>query len=345
MIHHDIYIARCFQIAQLGRGFTRSNPLVGAIFVHNNTIVSEGYHREYGGPHAEVNCLKSIHDSEILSEGTLYVSLEPCCHVGKTPACTDLIIEKGIRKLVIGSSDFNAVVREKSMALLEKHGIEVLNLNRIEQQQRLNPSFYINQTQHRPYFKAKIAMSHDEFIGRDGERIKITSEEMDFWSHRQRAASDAILIGRNTWNIDSPKLDARLYSDAKPDIIILSHGAMENIAARPNQTIININAEKDHRAETTTWVKSDVNLVKSISETIYKLGYRNILIEGGTKIIQSFLSEHWIDEMTIIKNEALNLGHGIQAPTIEYSQFGFQSIYCIQSQQSTTYQRRDLFNS
>ena len=152
---------RCFELAERGRGATRSNPLVGALLVHNDKIVAEGFHAFYGGPHAEVNCINGLTNRELLSESTLYVSLEPCNFLGKTPACTDYILNHGLKKVVIGSADFNPRVRNQGIDYLRSQEIEVLNLDWQERQKSLNIRFFINQTQNEPYFIGKLSMSRD----------------------------------------------------------------------------------------------------------------------------------------------------------------------------------------
>lgn len=337
MQDHNKYIHRCFEIAKKGRGFTRSNPLVGSIFVHNDKIVSEGYHQSYGEAHAEVNCLEGLDDSKILSEGTLYVSLEPCCHHGKTPPCTQLIISKGIKRVVIGSTDFNEEVKGNGIAQLITAGIEVTNLGLTELQKVINRPFFINQTLNRPFFTAKLAFTNDEFIGREGEQIKITSEQMNFWSHKIRSEVDAIIVGKNTWANDHPRLDARLYSEAKPDILILSHSTDIPIQSRENQKIICLNPTKEESIQNVHWIKSNIDDVHLIAKKLYELGYYRILIEGGAIVLQSFLQADLVDELITIENKGMNLRSGIKKPAIDLSKFTLIDESRFQNEQRKTY--------
>ncbi|MFN7239040.1 MAG: bifunctional diaminohydroxyphosphoribosylaminopyrimidine deaminase/5-amino-6-(5-phosphoribosylamino)uracil reductase RibD, partial [Chitinophagales bacterium] len=213
---------RCFELAKKGKGRIRSNPMVGALLVHEGNIISEGYHAYYGGPHAEVNCINNLDNKALLNESTLYISLEPCNFHGKTPACTDLILNSGIQKVVIGSADVNPKVRFQGMDFLRSQEIEVVNLNWEEKQKSLNIRFIINQTRNEPFFIGKLAYSHDGFIGRIGERVKITCREIDILSHKLRSEVDAILVGKNTWLNDKPELSTRYYpTDFQPDVIVL----------------------------------------------------------------------------------------------------------------------------
>ncbi len=313
------FIYRCFELAEKGRGLTRGNPLVGAVFAHEDKIVSEGYHRTYGEAHAEVNCLEKVIDPTVLSQGMLYVSLEPCSHSGKTPPCADYILKKGIKKVIIGSLDPNIAVNGKGMDFLLKNGVEVINCNLLEMQELLNISFIINKTKNRPYFTGKYASSNDGFISKKGEQYKITTKEIDFWSHKLRSESDAILIGSNTWRIDQPELTTRLYYGTSPDIIILSHSADLSVASRSNQKITILNSEINKSVENVCYINVDMKNMDSIADRIYELGYANVLIEGGSQVLDSFHKARLLDQFIVIKNTSLILTSGIQAPHIDFN--------------------------
>ena len=343
MPEHIEYIHRCFELAEKARGGTKSNPLVGAVLVHQDRIVSEGYHREYGGPHAEVHCLENMTDSEILKNATLYISLEPCCHHGKTPPCTGLIIQKGICRVVIGSLDFNKTVQGKGMEILKVHGIEVINLDLTVRQRLLNSSFYINQTQQRPFFKAKFAYSQDGLMGIMEERVKITTLEMDFWSHKMRYEADAVLVGSRTWIADQPKLDARLYRTYYPDIIILTHQPDLVVSSRLNQKIVVLNPDLDECKENVFWARTEVNDGKAIAAKLFELGYRNVLIEGGSETIQFFQKFDLIDELVTIQNESIKLNNGVHIPEIEYNRFVLEDTCTIDQETRKRYMHHDFF--
>ena len=216
------YMARCLQLAACGRAGAAPNPMVGAVIVHNGTIIGEGYHRQCGGPHAEVNAIAAVEDERLLRESTMYVSLEPCAHYGKTPPCADLIVSKGIPRVVIGCRDSYAEVDGKGIQKLRAAGIEV-TIGVLEQECReLNRAFFTYHSKHRPYITLKWAQSTDGYIdalreeGEVHEPVKFSSEESALRVHRLRALSDAILVGRRTAVLDNPSLTTRLWPGKSP---------------------------------------------------------------------------------------------------------------------------------
>jgi diaminohydroxyphosphoribosylaminopyrimidine deaminase/5-amino-6-(5-phosphoribosylamino)uracil reductase len=297
---------RCFELAERGRGATRSNPLVGALLVYNDKIVAEGFHAFYGGSHAEVNCINSLTNKELLGESTLYVSLEPCNFPGKTPACTDYILNHGLKKVVIGCADYNPRVRNQGIEHLRSQKIEVMNLDWQEKQKSLNIRFFINQTQNEPYFIGKLAMSRDGYIGRKRERVKITAPEIDVISHKIRSEVDAVLVGRTTWEIDKPSLKARMYhADIQPDIIVLNHDEKLSITIEDGRQIHFVSGEEP----------------KALKKSLFDLGYKNILVEGGGEVFQFFSSHELFHEVLWIENQDLVLESGIEAPKLNHADY------------------------
>lgn len=328
MYSHDYYMNRCFELADRGRGTTRSNPLVGAILVHNEQIIAEGYHVFFGGPHAEVNCINSLTNNKLLSESILYVSLEPCNFQGKTPACTDFILNHGIQKVVIGSADFNPRVRNQGMDYLRSQEIEVINLNWEEKQKEHNIIFFINQTQNEPYFIGKLAMSKDGYIGQKGERVKITESGIDVISHKIRAEVDAILVGKNTWQTDSPSLNARLYhSEIQPDIIVLQHGQKEVEFTSDGRSIHFLEADEP----------------ELLKKKIYDLGYRSVLVEGGGDVFRFFMENGLFHEINMIENQNLVLLSGIKAPSLDTIQYSLTTQKNYLNHLICQYHKNDLF--
>jgi len=326
---HNQFIERCFQLAEKGRGLTKSNPIVGAVLVYNGKIISEGFHAEFGGAHAEVNCIKNIDNQEVLSNSTLYISLEPCNYHGKTPACTNLILNKGIQKVVVGSADFNPKVKNQGIDYLRSQEIDVVNLNLIENQKQLNISFFINQVKNEPYFIGKIAFSNDKYIGREGDVVKITSREIDTLSHKLRSECDAILVGKNTWLNDKPKLDIRhYYSENQPDIIVLSNNSLE-IESDFNRKIINIHT---------------VDSPESLKRRLFELGYRKILVEGGAEVFDYFMKHQILHEIYTIQNNILTLNRGIQFTDIQCNKYTLKSTQILFNQTINQYFRNGLFD-
>lgn len=327
MHEHDIFMNRCFELAEKGRGHTRSNPMVGAVLVHEGKIISEGFHAYYGGPHAEVNCLNQLTNRDLIKNSTLYISLEPCNFQGKTPACTDLILKSGLIKVVIGSTDFNPQVRFQGMDYLRSQEIDVINLNWEERQKTLNIRFFINQTQNSPYFIGKLAFSKDKIIGRQGKKLKITSPEIDVLSHKLRSEVDAILIGKTTWENDQPELTVRHYSsDHQPDIIVLQNQPKNPIKLEKGRTVHFI-GEIDSEA---------------LKNAIFDLGYKNVLVEGGAEVIGFFMDKELLHEIYTIENQGLSLESGIHCPSIQTEKYRLDSQKSYFRHQISHYTHHDL---
>ena len=213
MTTNEQYMARCLQLAANGRFDTAPNPMVGAIIVHNGEVIGEGYHKQYGGAHAEVNAIRSVKDKRLLRESTIYVCLEPCAHHGKTPPCADLIIEKGIPRVVIGCRDSFDQVDGKGIQKLRAAGIEVIVGVLEDECRKLNNAFFTFHTEKRPYIILKWAQSSDGYIDtlRDSlqtgiEAVRFSTDETSMRVHRLRSMSDAILVGRRTAMLDNPSL-------------------------------------------------------------------------------------------------------------------------------------------
>lgn len=318
---------RCFELAERGRGTTRSNPLVGAILVHNEQIIAEGYHAFFGGPHAEVNCINSLTNNKLLSESTLYVSLEPCNFHGKTPACTDYILNHGIQKVVIGSADFNPRVRNQGIDYLRSQEIEVLNLNWEEKQKEINIIFFINQVMNEPYFIGKLAFSNDKIIGRQGEKVKITRPEIDVLSHKLRSEVDVIIVGKSTWENDKPELTVRhFYSDHQPDIIVLQK-QFKNPLNLVNGRTVHFIGKLDSEA---------------LKKSIFDLGYKNVLVEGGAEVFRYFMENQLFHEILTLENQNLRLVSGITAPMISSQNYRLNRLNHYFNHQICQYFRNDL---
>ena len=220
-----VFMRRCLQLASLGRGHVSPNPMVGAVVVHRGQIIGEGYHRCYGQPHAEVNAINSVRDAGLLPECTLYVSLEPCSHYGKTPPCADLIVQKKIPRVVVGCLDPFPKVSGQGVARLREAGVEVVTGVLEEECKALNRTFMTCQIDERPFVTLKWAQSRDGYIDRirkPGEpAIRISDDVSSVWVHRLRAEADAILVGTNTAVADNPSLTTRLWYGRSPLRIVL----------------------------------------------------------------------------------------------------------------------------
>jgi diaminohydroxyphosphoribosylaminopyrimidine deaminase/5-amino-6-(5-phosphoribosylamino)uracil reductase len=304
--------------------------MVGALLYTNGQIIAEGFHSYYGEPHAEVNCINSLKNKSLLKDATLYISLEPCNFQGKTPPCTELILKSGITKVVVGSVDFNPKVRFQGIDYLRSQEIEVTNLNWDKRQQELNIRFFINQTQNEPYFIGKMAMSSDGFIGRKGERVKITEPEIDVLSHKIRAEVEAIIVGKTTWETDSPSLNARLYySEFQPDIIVLQHGEKGKEFTSDGRTIHFL----------------DIDDPEILKKKIYGLGYKSLLVEGGGDVFRFFMENGLFHEIKLIENQNLVLQTGIKAPLLDTIQYSLTTQKNYLNHLISKYYKNDLFSS
>ena len=221
------YMRRCLQLAQCGRQGAAPNPMVGAVVVCDGRIIGEGYHQRCGGPHAEVNAIRSVKEPELLRRSTIYVSLEPCAHYGKTPPCAKLIIEMGIPTVVVGCRDPFPKVDGRGIDLLREAGIEV-RVGILEKECLwLNRRFITFHTLHRPYITLKWAQSRDGLLDRRRESAeeppaRLSSPVTQTLVHRLRALNKAILVGRRTWELDRPGLNVRLWTGEDPQRIVLS---------------------------------------------------------------------------------------------------------------------------
>jgi diaminohydroxyphosphoribosylaminopyrimidine deaminase/5-amino-6-(5-phosphoribosylamino)uracil reductase len=220
---HTRYMQRCFDLAYLGAGKVSPNPMVGAVLVHQNQIIGEGFHTGYGQPHAEVEAVRSVReeDKPLLSESTLYVSLEPCCFRGKTPACTSLILEKNIPKVVISVKDFTPEVAGKGVAILKEAGVEVITGILEEEGKKVAAIRNHIVQQHRPFVLLKYARSADGYLSKKGQSTWLTNPLSKRWVHQWRKETDAIMVGTETAMMDNPCLTTRYFQGASPIRVVL----------------------------------------------------------------------------------------------------------------------------
>ena len=323
---------RCLQLAQLAAGYVAPNPMVGAVLVHNNRIIGEGYHKQYGLAHAEVNCLQSVkkQDEHLIAESRLYVSLEPCAHFGKTPPCADLIIKHHIKEVIVGCRDPFAEVNGKGIEKLQAAGVRV-TVGILENECKLlNKRFFTFHTRHRPYVILKWAQSSNGVIGNiTGERLHISNEYSNRLVHRWRTEEAAILIGTNTALLDNPALTARLWPGKSPVRLIID---MDNklpphlqLFDESTSTIIfnkyrnTIEFDAWSPGDKKAWyyqVTHDVSVVHQIVNALYRLRLQSLIVEGGARLLQSFIDEGIWNEARIIRNEGLNIAEGVKAPTL-----------------------------
>jgi len=326
---------RCLQLAKLGAGHVAPNPMVGAVLVHEGRIIGEGFHEKYGQPHAEVNCLNAVKPSDVnlITSSTLYVSLEPCSHHGKTPPCADLIIGKKIPKVVIGCTDPFIEVKGRGIDKLQKAGIEVI-LNVLQKECiELNKRFFTFHLQHRPYVVLKWAQSANCKMARaDRARFQISNEFSRRLVHKWRSEEASILVGTNTALSDDPELNNRFWDGANPirlvtDMELRLPNTLKLFDTQIPTIVFNA---RQHSIEKIAFhsthplgkealgyyqVTTDVDLVTQLMHGLYQMKVQSVLVEGGAKLLQSFIDQNYWDEIRLITNSELRMEEGIASPT------------------------------
>lgn len=289
----EFFISECIRLAANGAGYVAPNPLVGCIIVKNNKIIGKGWHKKYGGPHAEVNAINDAkRNNHSLKNAELYVNLEPCSHHGKTPPCTDLIIQEKISKVFIGIKDPNRLVNGKGIAKLRKAGVKVEYGILKNECEDLNKFFIKSVAEKLPYVTLKIAQSIDGKIALDNFHSKyITGSESQKFVHTLRSEYDAVLIGKNTAKLDNPSLTVRLVKGRNPYRVVLD---------KNSKLPENLNIFTDKFAEKTIVINSTdgKNIpLKNLLKAMHELGISSVLIEGGANIFSSFLKENLFDDI------------------------------------------------
>ncbi len=324
MINHEIYIRRCIELAALGAGNVAPNPMVGAVLVYNNKIIGEGYHEKFGNIHAEVNCITSVQEADrhLIKNSTLYVSLEPCAHFGKTPPCADLIIQQNIQHVVIGCNDSFEKVNGAGVSKLNAAGIKV-EVGILEDEcVDLNKRFFTFYNSKRPYIILKWAQSNDGFIaGENFTKIKISNIYTDRLVHKWRSHEAAILVGANTVQTDNPTLTTRNWSGKNPVRVIIDM----SLKLKDDVNVFNTDADTIIINSMLNATKNNVEFYKinehqsatgAILECLYKRQINSVIIEGGTKTLQYFINAGLWDEARVITNTTLFLTKGVNAPLL-----------------------------
>ncbi|MET0634751.1 MAG: bifunctional diaminohydroxyphosphoribosylaminopyrimidine deaminase/5-amino-6-(5-phosphoribosylamino)uracil reductase RibD [Chitinophagaceae bacterium] len=321
------YMLRCIQLARLGAGHVAPNPMVGSVLVYNNRIIGEGYHQRYGQPHAEVNCIASVsrYDQPFISSATLYVSLEPCAHFGKTPPCADLIIRQQIPRVVVGCRDPFEQVNGKGIEKLEAAGVQV-KVGVLEQECReLNKRFFTFHLEKRPYIILKWAQTADlKMAAPAGQpRLLISNDHSNRQVHRWRSEEAAIMVGRKTVELDDPSLTNRLWKGGSPMRIILD----PSLSLQPSSKVFdgqvptivfNHVKEEDLHNLNYKQVAAGANLLQKVLFLLHRSGINSVLVEGGARLLNTFISEDLWDEARIITNQSMRIGAGLPAPALPF---------------------------
>jgi len=320
----DLFMHRCLELAKPGAGYVAPNPMVGAVLVYEGRIIGEGYHQQYGGPHAEVNCINSVkeQDKDKISGSVLYVSLEPCNHFGKTPPCTDMIIANQIPEVVIGCRDPFKEVDGKGIEKLKAAGVKVIYGILEKECKQLNKRFFTFHIKHRPYIILKWAETTDGKIAGNGtDRLYISNEQTNRLMHKWRSEEASILVGTNTALLDDPELTTRNWNGPSPVRSVVDLELKLPLSLRvfnDKQRTIIFNTIKHDEQENLIYYQltEDVNLVHQIVNALYQMKIQSVIVEGGARLLQSFIDEGMWDEVRIIKNEELIINNGLSAPEL-----------------------------
>lgn len=327
MIIDEKYMRRCLQLARKGLGYARPNPLVGAVIVDNDEIIGEGYHREYGKPHAEVNAVNSVKDRSRLATSTMYVSLEPCAHYGKTPPCAELIVKSGIRRVVVAATDPNPSVAGKGLDILRNAGVEVVSGVMEKEAVEQNRIFRVNQILKRPYVILKWAQSSDGFIDRcralgSGENATVFSNVLSSaFVHKLRTEVQSIMVGTNTALLDNPSLTARNWYGQNPVRVVIDKEfkipAGSALLGGEAETVVISDSDCASNYEGVKYLKVDLdtNSISNILKALYDEGYYSVLIEGGSVLLSSFIDQNIWDE-AFVEISPLILNDGVRAPNL-----------------------------
>jgi diaminohydroxyphosphoribosylaminopyrimidine deaminase/5-amino-6-(5-phosphoribosylamino)uracil reductase len=326
MNHEDKYMYRCLQLARIGNGYVAPNPMVGAVIVHNDHIIGEGYHRRYGESHAEPNAIRSVKETALLSESTLYVNLEPCSHYGKTPPCASLIINSGIPKVVIGTTDPNPKVSGKGITMLRNAGVEVVVGVLEDECNELNKRFFIWQCERRPFVLLKWAQTRDGFI--DAKRstaesgpVLISNLMTKQFTHKYRAQNQAIMVSTNTAVLDNPNLSVRRWAGKNPVRITIDRTGRipdsHHLKDESTHTLV-FTALADRRSSAKLeyiTINFSEDILRQVLDTLARYAIHSVLVEGGSQLLNSFIASGLWDEAHV-EISTSELHDGVPAPTL-----------------------------
>ncbi len=324
MTSHETYIKRCIEIAKNALGSARPNPMVGSVIVYDDKIIGEGYTSAYGGNHAEVNAINSVKDKPLLKKSTLYVTLEPCSHFGKTPPCSDLIIANDIPNIVIGTMDTHSKVAGRGILKLQNNGCKVIIGVLEEACKAHHKRFFAFHDRKRPYIILKWAETNDGFIApkskKERKPVWITNYLSRQLVHKWRTEEQAILTGTNTVLQDNPSLTARDWTGQNPTRIVLD----KDLKLDANASIFNAEAKtivissklnpKNSKADIETIdFEANESIAAQICNVLYDRDINSVIVEGGARMLQTFIDENLWDEARVFTG-TIKFNEGIKAP-------------------------------
>lgn len=318
----DSFMLRAIEIAQRGAGNVAPNPMVGCVIVHDGVVIGEGWHRNYGGPHAEVHAIQSVNDKSLLSQSELYVTLEPCSHFGKTPPCAELIVDSKIPKVTIACLDPNPLVAGNGVEKLKRTGIEVKLGIHQKEAYFMNRRFFTFMEKKRPYIHLKWAMTSDGFIDKlrsEGElgSFRISGDAARRVSHRWRTEESAILVGSRTALIDNPELTSRFWSGISPICVLIDPSLKvpedAKLFHKDRLTLVyNRLIEKVTANAQFVKIQGD-DLLQEILNDLFERKIQSVLVEGGAQTLQSFINQNCWDEISVFQSK-IQLNEGLSAP-------------------------------
>lgn len=335
---HEKYINRCIQLAKNGIGTTYPNPMVGSVIVFNNKIIGEGWHRKAGEPHAEVHAINAVKDKSLLKKATIYVSLEPCSHFGKTPPCANLIVESGIKKVIIGTIDSHSKVKGKGVKYLLENGCDVIVGVLEEECINLNKRFFTYHQKMRPFIILKWAETSDGFI----DKIRTNSDKKaPIWIsnsysqqqvHKLRAEEHAILVGTNTALNDNPSLTVRNWGGLNPIRIVIDRTLKipkdYNLLCDFEKTIVFCEEKPiSNDYEHVIFEKIDFNqkVINQVCSVLFNYEIQSVIIEGGKQTLQSFIDANLWDEAYVFVSDVI-FNSGLRAPKINITPYEIKKI-------------------
>lgn len=336
MTPHDhqtdrLFMHRALDLARLGVGNVSPNPRVGCVIVYQQKIIGEGWHKQYGGSHAEVNAIHDVEDKSLLKESTVYVSLEPCSHVGKTPPCADLLIKHQVKKVVVSNLDSNPLVAGEGIKKLRHAGIEVITGILEQEGHDLNKRFFTFMERKRPYIILKWAQTSDGFIARDNYDSKWISNEFSRQLvHRWRTEEDAVLVGTKTAMHDDPQLNVRDWTGRNPIRIVLDRflrlSEFLRLFDRTQKTIC-YNVLKHEEHENLILMRLDEeNFLSNVIQDLFKRNIQSVIIEGGAQTLSAFIESGNWDEARVFSSPK-SFGRGIAAPSIKGNLISSESVF------------------
>ncbi len=327
----------------MGSGYTSPNPMVGCVVVHKGQIIGEGWHKQYGGPHAEVNAIAAVEDKSLLPESKVYVTLEPCSHYGKTPPCADLLISHGVKDVVICNTDPNPLVAGRGIRKLLDTGAQVKVGVLEEEGLELNKRFFTFHTHQRPFILLKWAETADGFIaGANYRQQQISGKLAQRLVHKWRSEEQAILVGSRTALYDNPRLNTRLWHGPSPLRLVID----KNLLLPPHlhlfdgsqpTVVYTYRHQEDREHLYFVQLQEDELILPQIMQDLHRRNVLSVMVEGGTFLLESLLQANLWDEALVFKSLHKTLGEGIKAPGMAFGQL--QSIQTLGPDQLLHYRR------